>query len=559
MRTSPKLAGRAALVSVAVLVLAPRAHAWEPNAGDLATAINTGDFAGYFANVSAWLNRKTPGASDGMSEAAMTRLLRDPAFLNALAQRQFLVKHGVEKVGVFSKAGPANRRFLAWLLRDTEAMDLYLIGATPTGLKKREADSYTLPVASLDLWNRILTADPDSRKGLYLKLAIATALSPPPKMSYVGAHGIGSVPIDPVQRYKHYKTAHKNGELFPIFDTLTVWELRKVVPDWAADRGLGWVRQMLNTWRPDLRSNQQVHRIVSEVWRRNSPIPFSKGFITVMEGGGKCGPRSWFGRMTCRAFGIPAVGVGQPGHAAFAIKAADPASQPQPGAVWKVVYGRAWHVSKAEGLPGPEFVAEAEARAREPGFSQGEHLRWLAAALTSKKQAEAVRKVVRKVQPPVGVRDDGVVAAPGADRTSPLPVTRPVPEAPVKVAPGVLHVEAETFSGMSGVHVYDCFTGGKQVNFQKNIKSSWIDYRIDVPAAGVYGLTMRIATPNREQVLNLSSGTDKLATIQIPNTTGLWGTTKEVSVRLKKGVQTLRFSAPYQRGIAVRWFELKSK
>ena len=342
-----------------VLVLAAAAlpplhgYAWEPHGDDLKTAIETGAFAGYFDSLSAWLNHKTPGDAAGITAGSMKRLLADPGFLGALARRQLLAKHGVEKIGAFAKVGPANRAFLTWLLGNAEAMDLYLIGATPTGRKKREADTYTLPTESLDLWKRIRTADPDASKGLYLKLAIATALSPPPKSSYVGAHGIGSVPIDPVQRYKHYKAAHENKELFPIFDTLTVWELRKVVPDWAADRGLTWVRQMLNTWRPDLRKDQQVHKIVSEVWRRNSPIPFSKGFITVMEGGGKCGPRSWFGRMACRAFGIPAVGVGQPGHAAFAIKAADPASEPQPGAVWKVVYGRGWHVSKAEGLPGP--------------------------------------------------------------------------------------------------------------------------------------------------------------------------------------------------------------
>jgi len=54
-------------------------------------------------------------------------------------------------------------------------------------------------------------------------------------------------------------------------------------------------------------------------------------------------------------------------------------------------------------------------------------------------------------------------------------------------------------------------------------------------------------------------GKDKLATMKIPNTTGLWRTTREVEIRLKKGVQTLRVSAPYQRGIAVRWLELKLK
>lgn len=141
----------------------------------------------------------------------------------------------------------------------------------------------------------------------------------------------------------------------------------------------------------------------------------------------------------------------------------------------------------------------------------------------------------------------------------PAPGSKTVPEAPFKVAPGVLHVEAETFSGMSGVRVYDCFTGGKQVNYQKNIAGSWIEYQIDVPATRTYRLTMRIATPNSKQVLDLSCGTDKLATIQIPNTTGLWGTTEQVSIPLKKGTQTVRFSAPFQRGIAVRWFELKAK
>jgi len=547
-------------ISVAVLLLPAHGYAWQPNADELTASINAGDFTGYFTNVSAWLNQKAPAGAGKISGPTMKALLKDPVFLKALTQRQLIAKHGVDKMGQFAKAGPANKKFLTWLLPNTEAMDLYLVGATPTGLRKRQLNTYSLPIASLELWRVIHDADPDSREGIYLKLAIATAISPPQKMSYVGAYGIGAVPIVPLERYKQFKSAHKNHELFPIFDTLSVWEYRKIVESWAADRGLKWVREMVNTWRPDLRRNQQVHKIVSEVWRRSSPIPFSKGFITVMEGGGKCGPRSWFGRMTCRAFGIPTVGVGQPGHAAFAAKAADPNSQPQPSSVWKVLYGRGWHVSKCEGVKGSEFLAEAEARAREPEFSQGEHLRWLASTLTAKEQADAVLGVVGSIQKPVPVREDGMVdAAPGADRSSPMPICKPVPEAPIKAAAGVLHVEAETFSKMSGVFVYDCFTGGKQVNYQKNIAGSWIEYKIDVPAGGTYGLTMRIATPNREQVLDLSCGGEKLMTIPIPNTTGLWGTTKEISIKLSKGQQVLKFSAPFQRGIAVRWFELKSK
>ncbi len=112
---------------------------------------------------------------------------------------------------------------------------------------------------------------------------------------------------------------------------------------------------------------------------------------------------------------------------------------------------------------------------------------------------------------------------------------------------------------MSGVCVYDCFTGGKQVNFQKNMPSSWVDCTLDVPMAGTYALQMRTAAPNVDQVLDIGSGTNRLATVKVPNTTGLWGTTEAVEVRLDKGIQTLRVSAPFQRGVAVRWFELKSR
>ena len=111
---------------------------------------------------------------------------------------------------------------------------------------------------------------------------------------------------------------------------------------------------------------------------------------------------------------------------------------------------------------------------------------------------------------------------------------------------------------MSNVKVYNCFTGGKQVNFQKNIQSSWMDYTIDAPATGTYELTIRHAVVNREQVLNVRIGDRKPITINIPNTWGLWKTSSPVDVRLNKGPQTLRISTPYQRGVAIRWIELKS-
>jgi hypothetical protein len=101
--------------------------------------------------------------------------------------------------------------------------------------------------------------------------------------------------------------------------------------------------------------------------------------------------------------------------------------------------------------------------------------------------------------------------------------------------------------------------GGKQVKFEKNQEESWIEYVLDAPATGTYAMALRTATPNFDQVLEISFGTNKPATVKVPNTAGLWGTTPAVNINLSRGMQTVRVSAPFQRGVAIRWIELKSK
>ena len=545
MKTLKKGTAQLLIACILLLSLPMNAYAWEPNAKDLDTAITTGDFTGYFSNISTWLSQKVPADPGKISEATAKALLKDPVFVNTLDQRQLISRLGVDKIGAFAKADSANRGFLAWLLKNTQVMDLFLEAAGPTAIAERDANRYTVPVETLELWRKIHNADPDSRDGIYQRLAIATAIAPPGSRT----KGTAGRPTEPVARYEHYKSAHKNKELFPSFDHLTVWEYTKVVSSHAPDSDLAWAREMINTWRPDLRIKEQVVESTREVWRRDSPHPYTD-MPSVLEGGGKCGPRASWAVMICQAFGIPAIGVGQPGHACVAAKTAYPEMQPQPGSAWKVHQGAGWQVSKLDGTSGLLFLEAVKERALAE-FSQIEHLRWLASTLAAKEAAEAVRAVANKI------RESAPAPTPAP---APAPAQAPaIPEEPFKAAPGVIHVEAEAFSKMSGVCVYACFTGGKQVNFQKNMESSWIDYAVDVPATATYGIVMRVAAVNVDQVLDISSGTNKLATINIPNTTGSWTTTEAVDLKLNKGAQTLRISAPYQRGIAVRWFELKLK
>ncbi len=549
------------LASTILWSLPTTLQAWQPNATDLDAAIKAADFAAYLTNATAWLNTKA--AAGKIGEPAMTNLLKDPVFACTVDQRQLISKIGADQLGAFAKANPANQVFLAWLLKNRQAMDLYLEGAVPLGLAAREQNSYTLPVRSLEIWKNIFDADPDSKDGLYLRLAIATALAPPG----TGSPGAGQAktPADPVGRYKHFKTAQKNKELFPSFNNLTVWEYQKVVQSGASDEDLAWARQMINTWRPDLRKNELVVNSTSEVWRRNSPVQFDNSYKNVLAGGGKCGPRSSWAVMICQAFGIPAIGVGQPAHACVAYKTAYPMMEPQPGSAWKVGYGRGWQFSKLVGMSGLEFLSAVEQRSHAAIFSQVEHLRWLAAALAPKEQADAVMAVAHKIQQSTpAVKTDVTASANAAEAEKELRIEAAkaakatVPKVPVRITPGAIHVDAAAFSGTSGVRVLDCYTGGKQVNFQKNVQDSWVEYTLNVPAAGTYSLAIKVAAPNLDQVLNISIGGNKLGTVKVPDTTGLWGTTPAAEIKLKRGTQTLRISAPFQRGVAVRSFELKS-
>jgi len=553
---------RALIACIVLWSLPVNLRAWEPNTDDQDAAIKAGDFAAYLGNLSTWLNQKVPADPRKITEAGMKALLEDPVFANTLAQRQLLSKVGAGNMAAFARSDQKSKDFLAWLLRNTEPMELYLEGATPVGAVQRQENTWAMGASSLEIWSKIFCADAESKEGICLRLAIATGLNPPGN----GNRGAGQAKqaADPVDRYQHFKSAHKNKELFPSFDDLSVWEYRQVVSSNASNADLAWARDMINTWRPDLRINEQVVKSTSEVWRRFSPFPYDDTFKNVLAGGGKCGPRSSWAVFICQAFGIPAVGVRQPGHACAAYRAAYPHVEPQPGAAWKVVYGRGWHVSKACGLSGPEFMAGMEARSHAAVFLQIERLRWLASTLDSEERAAAVMEAAAKIaeaSPAPGAAGQEARPAPHAAGDVP-PDAKPEP--PIKPVPGVIHVEAESFAKAAGVVVHDCFTGGKQV-YSPKYGTGWgtpprIEYAVDVPESGLYGLTMRAAVANFEQSVQVAVGTDQPVSVEVPNTHGLWGTTPEVDIRLPKGAQTLTLTRPAsQRGLALRWLELKSK
>ena len=520
------------------------------------------DFVAEQANLQAALAaRAAPLAFTDLGD--LRKFDADASSALALARHQLIRKVGAPALQAF-RQDAQQAAFLTWLWESPEALNLFLEGATPLGLAQRDEDKLPIKVETLTLWSRLWQLDGQSHQGMLLRLAMATALLPPGD----GNHGAGQQvpPADPLGRYLHFKQAYVAKELYPSFAQHSVWEYMQVVSSPASDADLAWTRRAVNTWRPDLRTKEQVVKTVSEVKYGNSPHPYGD-YMDVLDGGGKCGPRSSWGVMVCQAFGIPAVGVAQPGHACVAFKTAFPETQPQPGNIWKVDYGAGWEKSRINGLTGPDFLQAVAARSRTAEFTRCERLRWLAAALASAAPPEqrsalkallvAQMEELRRAKPVFGEGDNAAEAEKEPPTKAAAPVVAKVP--PSRLGGGITTLPAAGFSKLGGARVHESFGGGRQVYFEKNAANTWAEFPVEVAQSGKYQVVLMAATPNTGQRMELAVDGKSLVSIAVPNSRGLWANTPAVEIELAAGPQVLRLTVPSQRGVALKQLEFRSR
>lgn len=190
------------------------------------------------------------------------------------------------------------------------------------------------------------------------RLAMAVALE---FASPIEGFDTSGVYHDPVERFVHYVEAHRGGELDPAFSYFSTWEYRHVVNSNATDDQLKWARDHLRRYRPDqVAMADMTWRYAIAVgtdvgYRQAKWTSKPKTYQQLVSGGGKCGPRAWYGRYMCKAHGIPTWGVKQPAHAAM--------SRWTPTADgWVTRLGGGWSISIWDGRVGRAFRAEAHAR-----------------------------------------------------------------------------------------------------------------------------------------------------------------------------------------------------
>ena len=203
----------------------------------------------------------------------------------------------------------------------------------------------------------------EQRSGIFYCLALGTSLEHSSPMYYFDT----STYIRPVERYLEYEKAYLNEELDPLFENMSAWECRWITNSDAPNDQAAWMRRMLGNYRPDLvlSSNYDWRycQIVRTDVRYKVPEWTSrpKTYQQLISGGGKCGPRAWFGRFATRSFGIPSWGIRQPGHAAMTHWTPHGWCLCLGGQSRENLWG-GWHTSWWGKRNAFDFLAEAEAR-----------------------------------------------------------------------------------------------------------------------------------------------------------------------------------------------------
>mmetsp|Transcript_16345 Transcript_16345/g.40981 ORF Transcript_16345/g.40981 Transcript_16345/m.40981 type:complete len:588 (-) Transcript_16345:106-1869(-) len=223
----------------------------------------------------------------------------------SLLRTAILVRGGSKGFAKFANQSDLHGQLVETLLNNKKIMKEFVLNGGPTGKKYGNA---------MKLYTQIMAGlEKDRFYKVNKKLAMAAAL----EFAAPQTEFDTSVEIDAQKRFSHYEKAHRKGELDPAFTYFSTWEYRMAINSDASNEQLKWGRKMQMAYAP------HITTLYDERWRYSYQVTTDVGYRTphwtasprtyqqVLSGGGREGPRSWFGRFICRAFGIPVWGFKQ--------------------------------------------------------------------------------------------------------------------------------------------------------------------------------------------------------------------------------------------------------
>ncbi len=507
--------------------------------------------------------------------------------LDSKLMKAAILRHGTPPgLAEFAQQGEEEKGLLDKLFADEALMKQMLIAGGANGGEYGEA---------MQVYTAILEASERARErgSIFQRLALGTALHQPwlAGKEKGGVYGIvfadHETPNGQVARYLHYEKAHLAGELDPAFKDMNTWQCRFIGNDPYTNEDLGWTRKMLRVYRPDHITNPDYK------WRYarfvKSDVPYQSpawdpelGTRTqqIVAGGGKCGPRAFFGRTVSRAFGIPSRRSTQRGHAAMNHWTPDG---------WTVCFGAWWSMNWCGPQGGLDFLLDSQAREHPQDYQRVLRAQWVGDALGKedvsirhygkgggfwdglafyKKRAiaedaeakvetelanlsEDEARLLGESDEILGDGKENAIEIPDEDRKI------------VIAADGTITIPAaacsKPTSNTDKIAFIESWGGGVQVHYARlGNRPELLRYTVELPASGKYELIARVATVGTKQQAIFRLNRRTLVDVPLPYTKGMWKETEPVSIDLREGRNTIMVTcrAP-NRGVSIKEFRLK--
>ena len=423
---------------------------------------------------------------------------------------------------------------------------------------------------------------------IFQRLALGTALQQPwleGKEKGGGIYGTvfsdANVPDGQVARYLHYEKAYLDKELDPAVKDMNTWECRFITNSPYPNADLVWGRQMLRTFRPDHVTNPDHKWRYARIVKSDVPYTTSKWDAKwgtraqqIIASGGKCGPRAFFGRLVTRAFGIPTRRSTQTGHAAMNRWTPDG---------WAVCFGAHWSYNWCGPWGGLDFLLESQAREFPEEFIKVLRAQWIGDALGEedvnlrqygkggglwnalafyKKRAVVEDAKIEALELVGGMRLGESDELLGDEKVDAIEI----PEEGRKIVKdenGVLTIPVgactKPTNNTDKITFMPSWDGGMQFHYARlGGRPELVRYDLEMPAAGKYKLTARVATVSAEQNVTLRLNRRTYVDVTIPYTKGDWQETLPVTIELREGRNSLQFTCKTpNRGITIKEFRLE--
>jgi len=484
------------------------------------------------------------------------RFLSKRRWDDKLAEASIIAEATPHGLAEFAQKSHANEKLIRSLLADPALM---------RQMQSADGARHGNYGLTMQIYTAIERASPHARSGILQRLALATALIQRPTLMWQKT-------FSPIKRYLNFQNAYLKKQLDPAFPTLSTWQCRFVVDDPFSNRQISWFRQMYMNYEPyNIFSGHYVNIVHTDVGynaEHLNCVPGSKA-AALIAGGGECGARAWIGRLAERAFGIPAWGVRQRGHAALS-------HWTRTG--WVTRFSAGWEWNWWHRCNGLNFYLQSQARRFPNQFKKVLRAQWIAATLGEKKPNlmsfgtggfwyaiadTQARAIVASGKPSYVTPSNAVLARKYGPTLAQRVESAPVPFSATHVmvnSAGVLTIPAafdQKTNWARGIVVSKSYLGGLQITYHvpqpAGRKHIPFHYVINVSHPGTYALTAQIVSVKPTEYLNVAVNSDRHpVVITIPWTNGMWKVTAPVKIRLHRGKNVLTFDRGKDVGLPAK-------